>query len=382
MTEKYPVDSASFRNIRERGFVYVDKTKFIQKLTDNGTYYFLARPRRFGKSMFLDTLAEYFNGNRNLFKGLAIDTLHPQDWIKYPVLKFNLTGDSFLSPDALNILLEGELRRQEDKYGITNKSTSVSDRFFDLIDQLSQKYEEKVVILIDEYDAPLASAIDRPELQKIYREQLQGFYSVLKKADNHVKFCMLTGVTRFGKVSVFSGLNNLNDITFDDEYAGICGITKEELISVYDSGIKALADKEGLSFDETVQLLKFHYDGYHFSPAMLDIYNPFSINHAFAKKAIKDYWCMSGTPTLLAKTLMKNDFDITKLDGLKVQEPELRDLSMYAENPVPLFYQTGYLTLKSYDPKKQRFTLRYPNREVESSILRMYRERGGKEEKR
>ena len=368
----YPIDRASFRGIRQEGFLYVDKTAYIDTLVRNkGKYYFLARPRRFGKSLFLDTLAEFFSGNRALFKGLAIDTLQPQEWETYPVLRFNLSGKSYLDKYDLKNKLNLQLELLEKEFNINQSidSLDVEERFLKLITNIKDKTCKDVVILIDEYDAPLSSSIDNHELQKIFREQLHGFYSLLKGAENMIRFCMLTGVTRYGKVSVFSGLNNLKDITFSDEFAAVCGITKNELALNYQDGIEALALKKGITIDETFELLKFHYDGYHFSESMVDIYNPFSINNAFYENAIDDYWCQSGTPTLLAKSLMKNDYDIASLNGRQVEEKALTDLSMEAIKPIPLFYQTGYLTLKAYDPKRGRFTIGYPNREVEAGIL-------------
>lgn len=366
---KYPVDSANFRHIREGGFVYVDKTEYIHRLTGSGTYYFLARPRRFGKSLFLDTMAEYFKGNRKLFKGLAIDNLQREDWETYPVLRFNLSKKAYLNPDTLFHHLSDLLAELENEFNLTNSSKDLEERFQYLIRRLSDKTSKKLVILIDEYDAPLTSTIGRPQLQDTYREQLHGFYSVLKGSEEYIRFCFLTGVTRYGKVSVFSGLNNLKDITFSNEYAGICGITNPELKENYHEGIKGLAEKEGISEREAYELLKFNYDGYHFSELMLDIYNPYSINNVLADKEIRNYWCQSGVPTILAKSLMENDVDIQKLNGAKVRQESLSRLSLQNFQPIPLFYQTGYLTIKAYDPKRKFYTLGYPNREVEESIL-------------
>ena len=226
-----------------------------------------------------------------------------------------------------------------------------------------------MVVLVDEYDSALTKTIEEPDLQEIYREKLQAFYSILKKGDRHIKFCFLTGVSRYGKVSIFSGLNNLKDITFSDRYAGICGITNEELRKYYLDGVSRLAEKEDLTAEETFALLKENYDGYHFSKSMLDVYNPFSINNALSDLEIKDYWCQSGTPELLSKSLFNIDYDLESMIGMEVSENALSNLSVYAINPLPLFYQTGYLTLKSYDREERLYTVGYPNREVENGIL-------------
>lgn len=366
----YPLDTASFRKIRENGFVYVDKTGYIETLTKSkGTYYFLARPRRFGKSLFLDTLAEYFSGNRALFNGLAIDSLHTEEWERYPVLRINLTGKDYSEAGSLLNHITDQLQALEDEYGLEHSSSEFEGRFGSLIKRASQAAGKRVVILVDEYDAPLSSTIDNPDLQETYRSQLHGFYSVLKKEEEYIRFCFLTGVTRYGKVSVFSGLNNLNDITFDDEYAGICGVTEKELYDCYCEGVEALAAGLKTSKEEIYEKLKHYYDGYHFSKSLLDVYNPYSLNHVLSKGEFKDYWCRSGVPTLLSKTLMLNDFDVESLNGKKVLESELTYISMFNANPVSLFYQTGYLTIKSYEERRQRYVLGYPNREVEGAIM-------------
>lgn len=365
----YPLDTANFKNIRQRGFVYVDKTEYIHKMTERGTYYFLARPRRFGKSLFLDTLGEYFKGNRELFKGLEIDKLHPEEWESYPVLRFNLSGQTYHDKNTLYTHLAERIRKYEEEFDLPTSTSTVSDRFYNLISALATASKKNVVILIDEYDAPLSSTIDKPDLQEIYREQLHGFYSVLKASEEHIQFCMLTGVTRYGKVSVFSGLNNLNDITFDNNFAGICGITTEELHRYYEEGVEILAHEFNMGKEGIYEKLKFYYDGYHFSPSLLDIYNPFCINYVFAKKEFKDYWCQSGVPTILSKSLMQNDYDVQELNNSLVEESTLANLSLHTTNLLPLFYQTGYLTLKGYDSEDGLFTVGYPNREVERGIL-------------
>ena len=366
----YPIDTANFKWIREKGVVYVDKTPYIHTMLKNhGTYFFLTRPRRFGKSLFLDTLAEYFSGRRELFKGLAIDKLEPQEWESHPVLRINLAGKDYANTESVVTHITDQLQALEDEYGLEHSTSEFEGRFGRRIQRVSQEAGNGVVVLIDEYDAPLSSTIDNPKLQEIYRAQLHGFYSVLKNSEAHIRFCMLTGVTRYGKVSVFSGLNNLNDITFNDEYAGICGITEQELYENYDGGVEVFARKFNISKEEVYKRLKDAYDGYHFSECLLDVYNPYSINHVFSKKKFEDYWCQSGVPTILSKALMQNDFEVEKLNGKKVPASELSDLSLYNANPVALFYQTGYLTIKAFEERRRRYTLGYPNREVEAAIM-------------
>ena len=366
---KFPVDTSSFKSIREEGYIYVDKTKFVDMLSKTGTYYFLARPRRFGKSMFLKTLESYFKNERHLFKGLAIDSLQPEEWQKYPVLSLNLTGKVYSEPDNLINTLEEWIRKYEERYGIDNNIKDIDDRFYFLINQIYHLTSKKVVVLIDEYDAPLTETIDNPTLQESYRGILRGFYSVLKKADDIIRFCMLTGVTRYGKVSIFSGLNNLNDISFNNKYASICGITEGELKTYYDDGVSRLAEIKGETVEKSYAILKHYYDGYHFSENMIDIYNPYSINHALDACALKDYWCASGAPGIFIKQFMQTDYNIESLQGREVSETELSNLSVYLTDPAPLLYQTGYLTLKSYNSEDELYTLGYPNREVEKGLL-------------
>lgn len=365
----YPVSTASFETIRTRGFVYVDKTDYVHELVSEGVFYFLARPRRFGKSLLLSTIEAYFLGKRHLFEGLAIDKLQPGEWKRYPVLHLNLSGKAYLDSESLMSHLDMYLSKWEADYGIEKRREAADERFTEIIEKLSKDADSKVVILIDEYDSPLSSVIDRPNLLELYREQLHGFYSVLKAMENHIQFCMLTGVTKFGKVSVFSGLNNLKDISFNNRYAGICGITETELHSCFKPGIEKLAEQEGCGNDEVYNRLKFYYDGYHFSRSLLDIYNPFSVLNALYDSEIRPYWCSSGLPTLLAKMVRIKDYDMQDMAGSIVSEQRLDTLSVYDTDAVSLFFQTGYLTIKSYDRSLKSYVLGYPNREVERGIL-------------
>lgn len=369
-TIKYPVDTASFRRIRENGYLYVDKTAYIHSLVNNGIFYFLARPRRFGKSLLIDTMEEYFKGERDLFTGLEIDRLEPSDWKSYPVLHFNLSGEVYDSAEALDKTLGNYLSDYEKEFGIEPSDASLASRFLNLIKGIAVKTSENVVILFDEYDVPLSDNIGNRTLHEELQKRMHAFYSVLKKADKYIRFCFLTGVTRYGKVSVFSGLNNLNDITFDSEYAGICGVTEKELHEYYKRGIAVFAEKNGLSVDDAFRQLKFHYDGYHFNKELEDIYNPYSINYALQKCQIKDYWCETGAPTILIEQLKEMDFDIDKLEGSQIYESDISNLTRFASNPIPLLFQTGYLTIKGYDSIDEYYTLGYPNREVEKGFFR------------
>lgn len=366
---RYPVSTASFERIRTDNFVYVDKTEYVHSLVSTPGFYFLGRPRRFGKSLLISTIEAYYLGKRELFKGLAIDRLQPEGWEAYPVLHFDLSGKAYLDQGSLLSYLDMQLNKWEIKYGITNPRGAVDERFDILIETAAATTGKKVVILIDEYDSPLVHTIGKNELQEIYRTQLHGFYSVLKKSDINIQFCMLTGVTKFGKISVFSGLNNIRDISFENHYAGICGITEKELHSYFQDGVEALAEAEGWTIAETFYQLKFNYDGYHFSSNLLDVYNPYSVLNALVKQEISDFWCASGMPTLLLELLKNLDYDLEELNGTMASVQLLDNLSVYQTNPVSLFYQTGYLTIKDYDKSSRLYTLGYPNREVERGIL-------------
>lgn len=369
MGKRYPFDTSSFERIITEGYTYVDKTAYIHKLVTDGQFFFLSRPRRFGKSLFISALEQYFSGKRELFKGLEIYDLEPQEWESYPILHLDFTGVYYKDENSLTEYLDVVVDKWCQKFGIEINSSNYSENFLELLNRLQKRYSKNVVILIDEYDNPLTKSIEDPQLQEVYRTQLQSFYSILKKGDKYIKFCMLTGVSRFGKVSIFSGLNNLKDITFSDKYAGICGITEAELRSNYEAGIKLLADKEDVTVEKAFDQLKENYDGYHFSKCLLDVYNPFSINNALSDLEIKDYWCQSGTPELLSKSLLNIDYDLESMIDTEVSETSLSNLSIYNSNPLPLFYQTGYLTLKYYNKEDNLYTVVYPNKEVESGLL-------------
>ena len=286
----YPIGMQSFREIRSNGYVYIDKTEYIFKLLDNGKYKFLSRPRRFGKSLFISTLEAFFKGEKSLFEGLAIDRLLPGSWPVHPVIHLDFSGEDYNSIDVLEMKINSFLLRYERMYGLQSENITLSERFRNVVRTLHENTGMQVVILIDEYDTPITSTIDRPELQARLSATLYGFYSSLKSLDNHLKFCMLTGVTKYGHLSVFSGLNNLLDISLLNDFAGICGITEDELHSSLREGIKSYAREESLSESEALAEFKANYDGYHFSRSMLDVYNPYSLMNALVSMEISDYW--------------------------------------------------------------------------------------------
>lgn len=367
---RYPIGKYDFKTIREGGYVYVDKTEYIGKLLEGANYYFLARPRRFGKSMFVSTLEYFFRGERELFRGLAIESNEKCDWKEYPVIRIDFAPKKYVAEGALEEFLHSQLEELEFKYDIQSKvKTDFKGRFYNVIKKANSKTGLPVVVLVDEYEKPVVDNIDNEKLMHDNRETLRGFYSVLKALDGMLKFVFLTGVTKFGQMNVFSGLNNLRDISLNDNYAAICGITEQELLDNFHEGIGNIAAAEGIDFDEAIQLLKQNYDGYHFSGNSPDIYNPFSVVNALEDKEIDEYWARTGTPTILVKVLTQYGYEIFDLEGIEAPKSILMGIDSQFDNPVSLFYQTGYLTIKSYERRFQLYTLGYPNREVELAFF-------------
>lgn len=365
---RYPVGVQSFREIVEGGYVYVDKTWCIPLLRRN-KFYFLGRPRRFGKSLLLSMLREYFEGNRELFRGLAIDRLEPGEWTRHPVFHIDLNGENYTVRGSVYNRLSDQLTVYEKVYGLAGSDKTLSSRFMELVETAVGTTGQKAVILIDEYDKPLTDNILDEEMYGIHQADLRGFYSSLKTLDPYIEFALLTGVTKFGKLNVFSGLNNLYDISLNDEYAAICGITEEELHLYLDSGVRLLAEKQHVDVESMYGELKQRYDGYHFSVNSPDIYNPFSLLITLSRKVTGDYWFSTGTAKMLVDLVIRNHIPVYDLEGTESTETELSDITMFGSNPVPLLYQTGYLTLKSYDPKYRSFVLGYPNEEVRNGFL-------------
>ena len=364
----YPIGIQSFEDIRRGGYVYVDKTALIYKLAATGKYYFLSRPRRFGKSLLVSTMEAYFKGKKELFDGLAVASLE-KDWTEYPVLHLDLSGASYADMEALNDKIGRQLETLESRFGVVKKYKTFPVRFDNLIECAFNKTGRQVVILIDEYDKPVIDNLDRPELQDKMRETLRGFYGVMKSKDAFIRFGFLTGVTKIGKMSVFSDLNNPKDISMDARYTDICGISEADLNDYFSESVRKLAEAYGLSDDECRQKLAMMYDGYHFCEDSMGIYNPFSLLNTFDSLKFKEYWFETGTPSFLVKVMKNTSYDITSLSEQEADSSLLTDIGSAFLNPVPLLYQSGYLTIKGYDEDFQMYRLGFPNREVKHGFL-------------
>ena len=364
----YPIGIQSFEKIRTGGFVYVDKTALIYRLATSGQYYFLSRPRRFGKSLLVSTMEAYFSGRKELFEGLVMESLE-KDWTEYPVLHLDLTGSSYTDISHLKVSLDQHLRKWESLYDVTPMSEDLSSRFKDIIDAAYRKTGQKVVILIDEYEKPIIDNIDNPELMEQFRRELQGFYSVIKGKDNAIRFAFLTGVTKLGKMSIFSGLNNLNDISMDARYADICGISEQELKSTFGESVEELARANELSVDDCYKKLAQMYDGYHFTENSVGIYNPFSLLNTFNSGKFRMYWFETGTPTFLVRYLKQGNYNLDNISRNDVSLETLTGSNYVSPAPITLMYQAGYLTIKDFNPDFFTYNLDYPNEEVKRGFM-------------
>ena len=365
----YPIGIQNFEKIRKDGYTYVDKTALIHRLATTGTYYFLSRPRRFGKSLLVSTMEAYFKGKKDLFEGLAMEQLET-DWTEYPVLHLDLNASKYMYPEDLIAVLTRHLDNWEKEYGIVSRYSDLESRFVDVINAVCEKTGRQVVILIDEYDKPIVNNLNKKELSDYYRAVLQGFYGVIKSMGEQTKFCFLTGVSKIGKLSVFSTLNNLTDISMEPEYSDICGISENDLHKYFEDSVSELADANRLSIDECYKKLKDMYDGYHFSEDSEGMYNPFSILNTLRSKKFKEYWFETGTPTLLVNVMKQTSFDVTTLsDNVVVPAAKLNGMQDIANKPVSLFFQTGYLTIKGYDSEYNEYRLGFPNDEVKNGFL-------------
>jgi len=369
MAKKYPIGIQDFEKLRKEGYCYIDKTSYVYDLDQKGSYYFLSRPRRFGKSLLISTLKAYFEGKRDLFKGLAIERLE-KEWKRHPILHLDLNIEKYDTESSLEDILNLNLSKWEDLYERNNAERTLSLRFAGIVRRAAEKTGERVVILVDEYDKPLLQAIGNPELQDKYRNTLKAFYGVLKTMDAHIRFAMLTGVTKFGKVSVFSDLNNMQDISMDERYADICGISEAELSENFSDDIRNLAEANGQSYEEACIALKERYDGYHFNPwTPYGLYNPFSLLNTFAKNRYGSYWFETGTPTYLVEMLKRYRYNLYKMANEKVTSRILDSIDASSTNPIPVIYQSGYLTIKGYIPEPQIYELGFPNKEVEQGFM-------------
>ena len=366
---KYPIGIQHFEKLRTEGFVYVDKTALVHKMVQEGNYYFLSRPRRFGKSMLISTLKAYFEGKRELFQGLAMEQLE-QEWRVHPVLRLDLNTEKYDSPDSVDKKLDREFKVWENLYGADPAETTLPMRFEGIIQRAYEKTGERVVVLVDEYDKPLLQAISNKSLQDEYRATLKSVYGALKSMDGCIRFALLTGVTKFSKVSVFSDLNNLNDISMDNRYTEICGISEKELHQYFKEDIQKMADKDGVTYEDMSEHLRQNYDGYHFAPNTGGMYNPFSILNVLAKQQFGSYWFETGTPTYLVELLQKNDYALAEMDNIIVGFETLSGIDAADTDAIPVIFQSGYLTIKDFDSRFQSYTLGYPNKEVEMGFTK------------
>ena len=376
---KYPIGIQTFEKIIEDGFVYVDKTDMIHSLATEGTVYFLSRPRRFGKSLLISTLEAYFLGKKELFNGLKMESLE-KDWKVYPVIRIDFNGDDFTRKGALDGALNNIVSKLEKQYSVeVTEGTSIGRRFQNLIAAIHQQTGTRVVVLVDEYDKPLLDVIDTPykvnyqgeeiSLEEYNRNLLKSFYSSFKSADEHLRFVFLTGVTKFSQVSVFSGFNQPKDISMHPKYDALCGITEEEMLSYFHEPITEMAQRGKCSFDKMVAKLKKQYDGYHFSDTLTGILNPFSLLNAFDRMRLDNYWFQTGTPTYLIRLMEHFNENLDELTGKYYAVEDFSDYKADVERPLPMIYQSGYLTIKDYDPRTNTFKLDIPNDEVTQGFL-------------
>ena len=377
---KLPIGIQSFEKLRRDEYLYIDKTPFIWKLVQSSNPYFLSRPRRFGKSLFLSTLSAYFLGKKELFKGLYLEKAEEEQaaqenrpaWQEYPVFYLDFNTGQYNTERALTSQLKLLLSRFEEVCGTNKNEEEIPQRFAGVIQRAYQQTGKQVVILVDEYDKPLLQTMGVNEaLNEQYRNELKAFYSVLKTCDEYIRFAFLTGVTKFSKISIFSDLNNLKDISLHETYAGICGITQKELEDNFEPEIQALAERQELDYPQAIAALKRWYDGYLFHPAGEGMYNPFSLLNAFDYKEIKSFWFSTGTPTFLVNFLKEAHYFIPDLEeNVELDEEGLQTYRAVAQDALPILFQSGYLTIKEYIKEAQIYRLGFPNDEVRYGFLK------------
>lgn len=365
----YPVGIQTFERIRKENKLYIDKTEYIYRMTHSGgCYFFLSRPRRFGKSLLVSTFESYFSGKKELFEGLAIEKLE-QEWMEYLVLHFDMSGGKHMEKEQLEDYLSNRLEAEERKWGITHTKRGANDRLTELITTAYEISGKQVVVLIDEYDAPMLDVAHDKETLDVLRNVMRNFFSPLKMCEPMLRFVFLTGITKFSQVSIFSELNNIKNISLDDEYAGVCGITKEELLTQMSEDIDMLAEAQGMTREETIAKLKENYDGYHFSPASPDVFNPYSLLNCFDDKNFGAYWFSSGTPTYLINMLRKFKVLPAKIGRSLARSSAFDAPTENLKTITPLLYQSGYITIKGYDKMSQLFTLDLPNKEIKVGLF-------------
>lgn len=365
----YPVGIQTFERIRKENKLYIDKTEYIYRMTHSGgCYFFLSRPRRFGKSLLVSTFESYFSGKKELFEGLAIEKLE-QEWMEYPVLHFDMSGGKHMEKEQLEDYLSNRLEAEERKWGITHTKRGANNRLTELITTAYEISGKQVVVLIDEYDAPMLDVAHDKETLDVLRNVMRNFFSPLKMCEPMLRFVFLTGITKFSQVSIFSELNNIKNVSLDDEYAGVCGITKEELLTQMSEDIDMLAEAQGMTREETIAKLKENYDGYHFSPASPDVFNPYSLLNCFDDKNFGAYWFSSGTPTYLINMLRKFKVLPAKIGRSLARSSAFDAPTENLKTITPLLYQSGYITIKGYDKMSQLFTLDLPNKEIKVGLF-------------
>ena len=366
---KLPIGIQTFGDIRTNGYLYVDKTALIWQLANMGKPFFLSRPRRFGKSLLVSTLEAYFQGKKELFEGLAIEKLETR-WEEYPVLHLDLNAEKYDTAEKLDLILSNHLTQWERIYGKGEDERTLSARFGGIIRRASERCGRNVVVLVDEYDKPLLQALQNESLLESYRATLKAFYGVLKSSDRYLRFVFLTGVAKFAQVSVFSDLNQLMDISLNRTFATLCGITRQELMDNFQPEIERLAQVNDLTPAEAIEAMARQYDGYHFHPQGEGVFNPFSLLNAFFNEELGSYWFQTGTPTFLVKLLKESDYDLrTLMDGVEADASAFSEYRAETSNPIPLIYQSGYLTIKEYDRRFRLYKLGFPNEEVRYGFL-------------
>ena len=366
----YPIGIQTFQKIREGNYLYIDKTEYVYKMTHSASsYIFLSRPRRFGKSLLTSTLHAYFEGRKELFEGLAIDKMETE-WSRYPVLHFDMSMAKHVDKERLEQMLSVQLYRYEETYGKVNEEVTLNDRFSGLIRRVCHQTGRQVVVLIDEYDAPLLDVVHEEKNLPVLRDVMRNFYSPLKACDPYLRFVFLTGITKFSQLSIFSELNNIKNISMDGPYAAICGISEEEMLTQMDNDVDILAARMGLTRDEVLAKLKDNYDGYHFTWPSPDIYNPFSLLNAFADGKMNSYWFGSGTPTYLIEMLNKYHVIPQQIGDRKALAESFDAPTERITNITPLLYQSGYITIKDYSPITNLYLLDIPNKEVRLGLMK------------